>query len=490
MKKIAQFFILALLVVPAVSSASINANLKYGAKGQAVIELQDLLSSEDCLSVSSSGYFGLLTLKGVKCFQAKYKLPPTGYFGTMSREKANGILSQALGDSNRAEKAETGIKSVVTPPALIQKQTSTTASGCTSTLGFSIISGQPCASVTLTPPTPAVSWTDIENQNFPQYLQKGALSITLANSLGEQHYYRLENGVYVQKNTHAAALEPFTSAQSSNVTVSSTQVTQISTIQSPTTSPTVDPLRLSVYGSNSVLFGDPLWLYYSLYTEKSLVGLVVNILEDGQPVRSYMLTQQSISNVGGNSQYATFAFSELPNKSIGQHVITVIAGDQTQSLTVNITKTPQLPQLLPLEKNTAYADQAITVPQAAYKLGDFRLRTGLTEGVNADTIILTLAGNLAATSTDITNVYVVYGTKITQAKTSIINSTGSATQVWSLNEVIPANSTMNFAVYADISSTVVAGKFTAGTLTVSGTGANSGVTFTSSPVLGQTITIQ
>ena len=65
------------------------------------------------------------------------------------------------------------------------------------------------ASPPITPPTPTASWADIENQNFLPYLQRGTLSITLTNSLGEQHYYRLENGAYIQKSTHAEALQQF-----------------------------------------------------------------------------------------------------------------------------------------------------------------------------------------------------------------------------------------------------------------------------------------
>lgn len=96
-----------LMLSPVVASASFDTSLKYGARGQTVIELQDLLASEDCLSVNSTGYFGLLTLKAVKCFQTKYNLPSTGFFGVMSRAKANEIVANMTASSDVAAQAET-----------------------------------------------------------------------------------------------------------------------------------------------------------------------------------------------------------------------------------------------------------------------------------------------------------------------------------------------------------------------------------------------
>lgn len=109
MKKYTKYLILAFLLVPTFSFASIDSDLKYGMSGSDVSQLQDLLVSENCLSVSPTGYFGLLTLEGVKCFQAKYNISPvSGYFGVLSRTQANGIISDALTDSNKDEENETG----------------------------------------------------------------------------------------------------------------------------------------------------------------------------------------------------------------------------------------------------------------------------------------------------------------------------------------------------------------------------------------------
>lgn len=139
---------------------------------------------------------------------------------------------------------------------------------------------------------------------------------------------------------------------------------------------------------------------------------------------------------------------------------------------------------LALAKYSAYANQTIITPQTAYKIGEWRLTGGSSEGVNLDTLTLTLAGSFDATTTDITNLYVVYG-----GKTSTTKASGAASLSWAINEPMAANGTMNIALYANLSSASTAGDFTAGTLTVSGTSQTAGTAVTSSAVAGQTITV-
>ncbi len=103
------------LLSPLTALASFDVSLKYGMSGAAVFELQELLVSESCLSVSPTGYFGAMTLAGVKCFQTKHTLPSTGYFGVMSRGVANTLLADLTRDSDAAEVAETGTSTPVAP---------------------------------------------------------------------------------------------------------------------------------------------------------------------------------------------------------------------------------------------------------------------------------------------------------------------------------------------------------------------------------------
>lgn len=103
-------------LLPSISFADFQSNLKYGMTGTNVTQLQDLLSSEGCLSVPSTGYFGLLTLSGVKCFQTKYAIfPVSGYFGILSRTKANTIIADDTTASTQDELTETGSVAPIVP---------------------------------------------------------------------------------------------------------------------------------------------------------------------------------------------------------------------------------------------------------------------------------------------------------------------------------------------------------------------------------------
>lgn len=61
-------------------------NLRVGTRGSDVILLQDILRSKGYLSVVSTGYFGIVTLKAVKDFQRNdMRIPPTGFVGPLTR---------------------------------------------------------------------------------------------------------------------------------------------------------------------------------------------------------------------------------------------------------------------------------------------------------------------------------------------------------------------------------------------------------------------
>lgn len=93
-----------LLLLPVLTYADFDTSLKYGAKGDKVVELQEFLIEKGFLNSEPTGNFYSLTLKAVKAFQTAYNLPSTGYFGIMSRTKANEILAL----ENNAELEEVG----------------------------------------------------------------------------------------------------------------------------------------------------------------------------------------------------------------------------------------------------------------------------------------------------------------------------------------------------------------------------------------------
>ena len=129
------------LLLPVFSYADFQVNLKYGAKGDEVRELQEFLISEGHLTGTATGNFYSLTVKAVKEFQRVNNLPVTGYFGSMSRDIANRILAidadntelQELGsitapvDTTLDKKIEDLNKKIEQQNAIIQEQRQTQA---------------------------------------------------------------------------------------------------------------------------------------------------------------------------------------------------------------------------------------------------------------------------------------------------------------------------------------------------------------------------
>ena len=120
-------FLLGVLLLPSLALASFDVSLKIGSRGQAVTEMQDLLQEDGCLTTQPTGYFGFATLRAVKCFQTKYKLPASGYWGPQSRAQANKVLAAAKAESDIEEIATTGTTSapiIVTPAMKVPPDTS------------------------------------------------------------------------------------------------------------------------------------------------------------------------------------------------------------------------------------------------------------------------------------------------------------------------------------------------------------------------------
>ncbi len=112
MKKL--LIIIFAFLIPAISSASIDINLKYGSQGTEVRELQEFLIDKGFLSGQTTGNFYTLTRKAVVAYQNSIGLPNTGFVGPMTREKINTELAQADSSSNQAEVTETGTTALPT----------------------------------------------------------------------------------------------------------------------------------------------------------------------------------------------------------------------------------------------------------------------------------------------------------------------------------------------------------------------------------------
>lgn len=65
-------------------------NLRYGSRGADVIALQDILRAQGYITVRSTGFFGVSTLKGVSNFQKNYMhISPVGFVGPLTRASLN-----------------------------------------------------------------------------------------------------------------------------------------------------------------------------------------------------------------------------------------------------------------------------------------------------------------------------------------------------------------------------------------------------------------
>lgn len=119
MHKVLTTLALAVFLLPAVSFASFDTNLKYGNTGSFVSELQEFLSAHNYLNSPATGNFFSLTLAAVKQFQAANNLPSTGYFGPMSRAVANSLLTADLASST-VEATTNGDTSAPVPAVVSQ----------------------------------------------------------------------------------------------------------------------------------------------------------------------------------------------------------------------------------------------------------------------------------------------------------------------------------------------------------------------------------
>lgn len=134
------FLTLSMLLVPAVSLAFFDANLKYGAKGDGVKEMQDFLTDQGVFKGSVTGNFFSLTRTAVRLFQTAHKLPSTGFWGPMTRVVANQILDTANQASNAQEQSETG---AIATPSPVDRCTNISGFQTTIPTGWSA-NGQIC----------------------------------------------------------------------------------------------------------------------------------------------------------------------------------------------------------------------------------------------------------------------------------------------------------------------------------------------------------
>lgn len=133
MKKYILGLALLIAIIPNLSLASIDYNLKYGMRNKEVSELQDFLSESGYMN-QSTGFFGLITLNAVKKFQLDNSIPSTGYVGILTRTEINSQLSVATASSTEAEVQETGSSTPIVNPTIIYQIPQTSSNNQTANI--------------------------------------------------------------------------------------------------------------------------------------------------------------------------------------------------------------------------------------------------------------------------------------------------------------------------------------------------------------------
>lgn len=163
-----------LIIVPAISFASIDTNLSFGSRGQAVTDLQNLLISKGFLNAQASGGFYSLTRQAVVAYQASLGLPATGFVGPMTRAKINAKLISQTASAGTLQTTQT---------QQVQTQTNPTSPTVTPTINPTITAtvstpnsaGQSANTTSITPATtPLLSFSELspELQNIVKAQEK------------------------------------------------------------------------------------------------------------------------------------------------------------------------------------------------------------------------------------------------------------------------------------------------------------------------------
>lgn len=174
-----------------------------------------------------------------------------------------------------------------------------------------------------------------------------------------------------------------------------------------------------------------------------------------------------VSIVAGSANvYKMSSYGYLANTAVAANTVTVASGSLTTA------------------KSTSYANQIVTVPQTAFKIGEYNVTTGSTEAVNLNQFTLNFTGPTAYVPS-LQDVYIVYGSKTTVIKSSV----ASTSNTYSLNESLAAGATMSVKVYATMNSSIAAAAIVGTTLQVDGTSLASGNSVPGAAVTGQTVTV-
>lgn len=173
MKNFIAVLVMGLFLIPAPTYAAFDADLRYGSSGAEVFELQEFLTAQGVYTGPITGNFYSLTLAAVKAFQSKENVSPaSGFFGPLTRAKANTLLSAELEES---DKEASTTPEVVTPDKPRRTTSSNTSTGDSDDDFESVPSYSPTVSVTAasTSVTFVFSGDEVNMTELNLYNEKG-----------------------------------------------------------------------------------------------------------------------------------------------------------------------------------------------------------------------------------------------------------------------------------------------------------------------------
>lgn len=138
---------------------------------------------------------------------------------------------------------------------------------------------------------------------------------------------------------------------------------------------------------------------------------------------------------------------------------------------------------LTLTKFSGYGNQTMIAGTNNARLGSFTLSTGSTEGVNVNTLTVALSADEAATITDL-----ILKDNVTGIQIGTTKAAPAASNAFSVNVTMSANTTKTINIYGNIKSGSNAGSWIAN-IDASGTGSVTGSTIDADALNLQTVTV-
>ncbi|MDO8557765.1 MAG: fibronectin type III domain-containing protein [bacterium] len=445
-----KYLIVLALLFPLIASAqAFDHDLYFGVQGDVdVTKLQEFLTDQNFYSGPITGNFFSLTLSGVKKFQTSAGITPAaGYFGPLTRAKANAVLGVQINASNQQAVAETSS----TPPTSVS---ATTTSSTNKALQ---------AQLTLLLKQVMLLQQQLQAQSSTTQAAQTAQTQTLQqiqqNTQAIQQNTTPPIAVYVPPS-----LPPYIPPPPPAGSPADTIPPVISTVQA-----------ISVAANSATIT----WTTNENSDSTAYLGTT--------PGSYYTSANGSVSSAYSGYTH-TVTFSSLsPNTTYFYKVTSADgSGNKSTSNEYTFSTLPPPAGTLTVSLNSSVGNQGFTINTSAAKIGSYAITASSAEGISVSSITIVSS---ARASTDYQNLMVKVGSAVFGSTYSAL--TNNTSYVFSGNSfTVSAGQTVVVDVYADILPGAVLGQQASTFTNCVATGLLSGASIgCNTPVNGQTVTI-